>query len=117
MSTETKPPGAQAKSKKPQGATRHGDKENDTTTEEADRTENRNTAERGEGQEREGAGDGQMKRWRKETVKEKSHGGRPAANQRVNRGGTRWRKPQPTCNRRMREPGRRRERTDRGRGH
>ena len=29
---------------------------------------------------REGAGDGQMKRWRKETVKEMSHGGRPAAN-------------------------------------
>ena len=40
-------------------------------------------------------------------MKEKSHGGRTAANQKVNRGGTRWRKPQPTCNRRMREPGRR----------
>ena len=41
------------------------------------------TQEEGEGQEREreGAGDGQRKRWRKETMKEKSHGRRPAANQ------------------------------------
>ena len=39
--------------------------------------------EEGEGQEREreGASDGKRKRWRKATWKEKSHGGRPAANQ------------------------------------
>ena len=68
MSTETKPPGAQAKkSKKPQGATRHGDKENDTTTEEVDRTENRNTAERG-GRPRER--ERRHRRWPDEAVEE-----------------------------------------------
>ena len=61
-----KPPGAQAKSKKPQGATRHGDK-NGTTTEEADRTEDRNTAERGE---RPRERERRRRRWPEEAVEE-----------------------------------------------
>ena len=37
-------------------------------------------------------------------MKEKSHGGRPAANWKVNPGVTRWRNPQPTCNQREENP-------------
>ena len=58
-----------------------------TTPQPKERTVQRTVTpqEEGEGQERErereGAGDGKRERWRKATWKEKSHGGRPAANQ------------------------------------
>ena len=75
--------------------------------------------EKGEDQEREkeGAGDGRRKRWRKANRKEKSHGGRPATNQ---KGETRRDEMGENPSRRttegLREPGRRREKTNTGEG-
>ena len=81
----TKHPGTQAKKEQETPRSNKSWRQVKMTPQPKERTGQRTVTPQEEGEdqerEREGAGDGRRKRWRKATRKEKSHGERPAANQ------------------------------------
>ena len=74
----TKHPGTQAKKEQETPRSNKSWRQVETTPQPKEQTVQRTVTPQEEG---EGAGDGKRKQWRKATRKEKSHGGRPVANQ------------------------------------